>query len=145
MIMAQESTDYLAANLLTETWPQVRDGETVWACCVSEFGPPCGHREPPVYVSDADRVRAGALVLDEMEPGWERLIDQDRLDMGNSYTCILGQLYDGYEIAPDMGEPNEDLGFYLAGSLTWQSPEEDRRWEALGELWITEIRNRTGE
>lgn len=139
--MAQEPTEYLAANLLTETWPQVRDGRTIWACCVSSIGPACQH----VYVSDADRVRAGALVLDEMEPGWERLIDQARLDMANDYTCILGQVYGSYEMAPDMGEPMEDLGFYLAGSLTWQSEQEDERWNRLTELWSDEIRNRTGE
>lgn len=27
-----------------EDWPQVRDGVTVWACCVSEIGPTCQHR-----------------------------------------------------------------------------------------------------
>jgi len=135
----------IMAELEFETWPKVIDGETVWACCVSSIGPVCGHREPPVYVSDADRVRAGALLLDEMSPGWERKIDQDRLDMANDYTCILGQLYGAYETAPGMGEPMEDLGFYLAGTLTWQSEQEDERWNRLTELWITEICNRTGE
>lgn len=27
-----------------ESWPQVRAGQTVWACCVSSIGPDCSHR-----------------------------------------------------------------------------------------------------
>ena len=76
----------------------------------------------------------------------EREIDQDTLDLAHEHECILAQLYGDYEIAlADLGVEAEDHGFYLTGTLTWRSPEEDARWTRLTELWITEIRNRTGE
>ena len=28
-------------------WPKVIDGKTLWACCVSEIGPECGHMADP--------------------------------------------------------------------------------------------------
>jgi hypothetical protein len=96
---------------------------------------------------DREAVRQGALFLDVEREGWEREIDQDSLDMCYEHGCILGQLYGDYEYGlADLGIGDaEDLGFYLAGTLTWSSPEEDARWARLTELWITEIRNRTGE
>jgi hypothetical protein len=40
-----------------------------------------------------DRVRRGAALLDEVQPGWWREIDTARLAMVTCDRCILGQLY----------------------------------------------------
>lgn len=40
----------------------------------------------------AERVAAGAAFLDEHEPGWVDQIDPDRLDLGSSCRCVVGQL-----------------------------------------------------
>lgn len=43
-----------------------------------------------------ERVAAGAAFLDEHEPGWDSRIDLERLDLGSSCACVLGQLYKGF-------------------------------------------------
>ena len=96
---------------------------------------------------DTERVHEGAQLLDQMFEEWEKQIDLDLLDMTNETGCILGQLFGDYEGGlHDLGvDDGVEYGFYLGGTLTWRSEAEDARWNALGELWITEIRNRTGE
>lgn len=49
--------------------------------------------------SDTDRVRAGMALLDRLlvgRPGWRDDLDVDRLDMGDPWDCVLGQLYGTY-------------------------------------------------
>lgn len=41
----------------------------------------------------AERVAAGAAFLDKREPGWDRRIDLDRLDLESACACVLGQLH----------------------------------------------------
>jgi hypothetical protein len=43
----------------------------------------------------AECVAAGVALLDERRPGWEQLIDLERLNLGSSCRCILGQLWAG--------------------------------------------------
>ena len=38
-------------------------------------------------------VDRGAKLLDEIEPDWYEKIDLERLDLGDSCNCVLGQLY----------------------------------------------------
>jgi hypothetical protein len=40
----------------------------------------------------AERVAAGAQLLDEQVPGWYRQIDTSTLDMADGCNCICGQL-----------------------------------------------------
>jgi hypothetical protein len=40
----------------------------------------------------AARVTAGAEFLDRVEPGWDRRIDLDVLDLGACDACVIGQL-----------------------------------------------------
>lgn len=47
--------------------------------------------------SVAERVAAGAALLDQQLPGWEDMVFPDRLRMQSCDRCVLGQLYDGYE------------------------------------------------
>jgi hypothetical protein len=41
-------------------------------------------------------VHEAALLLDEVEQGWEYNIDLYSLDMGSCYHCVLGQIYGEY-------------------------------------------------
>lgn len=43
------------------------------------------------------RVRAGAQLLDDCDPGCINSIDLDRLDMGSCALCVLGQRYGSYD------------------------------------------------
>lgn len=40
-----------------------------------------------------EHIRPGIAVLDHEKPGWEFVIDLERLDMMDSSDCLLGQLY----------------------------------------------------
>lgn len=40
-------------------------------------------------------VAKGATLLDEREPGWYKLVDLDKLDMGSMLWCILAQTWTG--------------------------------------------------
>jgi hypothetical protein len=46
----------------------------------------------------ADRVTAGAALLDRCRPGWATQVDPDRLDMAAEYDDLLGQLYGHYAV-----------------------------------------------
>jgi hypothetical protein len=57
------------------TWPRVIDGQTVWACCVSRIGPPCGHRviemhRAPVVPAYEDRYAARRAADDAEADAW---------------------------------------------------------------------------
>ena len=44
----------------------------------------------------AERVEAGAALLDERAPGWRAKIDTAVLDLNSDSRCILGQVFGGY-------------------------------------------------
>jgi hypothetical protein len=52
---------------------------------------------PPTLPPLADRVTAGARLLDRCRPGWTTLVDLDRLDMTLEYDDLLGQLYGNFQ------------------------------------------------
>jgi hypothetical protein len=43
-----------------------------------------------------DTVKRAAALLDQARPGWENLIDTERLDLIMSANCVLGQVFGGY-------------------------------------------------
>jgi hypothetical protein len=111
----------------------------------------------------SQRVRRGAELLDRHRPGWEREVDIERLHMGNTVDCLLGQLYGDYESGWDtlgLWEPVErsahgfNHGFYVY--WPWQAPVFlwmaqmigfDRtlrryEWQVLRDAWLAEIRAR---
>lgn len=63
-------------------------GETVWACCESSIGPPCGHRAPPIVIPDrtaelhasraAEREEFLARVAEQVSERDERRIYSDQ-------------------------------------------------------------------
>lgn len=50
--------------------------------------------------SVAERVAAGAALLDEHRPGWDRVgVSLDGLDMADCHDCVLGQMFGHYSHA----------------------------------------------
>lgn len=43
-----------------------------------------------------DQVNKGAAWLDEIDPGWWRAIDTEKLDLNNENMCVLGQAWSHY-------------------------------------------------
>lgn len=84
--------------------------------------------------------------MDEKTPGWERKIELEFLDMGDSNCCVIGQVYDDYEY----GEALDYLGLD-----SWGTSEDEARYgfdqdhvsrySALKHLWLKEIAKRREE
>jgi hypothetical protein len=80
----------------------------------------------PRDVTPAER---GAALLDEKKPGWEQLIDRDRLDMSSTNTDVLGQLYGSY--GAGLSQLGGSLGAYGFGAGGGTYPELTREWRQL--------------
>jgi hypothetical protein len=94
----------------------------------------------------AERVAKGSAFLDGKQPGWDKRIDLERLDLESGCNCILGQLHP----APDdpeelpyiaalraLGLPHGvkdsedvDLGFYFASDED-EFPALEAEWRRL--------------
>lgn len=69
-----------------------------------------------------EHVELGATWLDGAHPGWRELVDVDRLDLGDSCDCVLGQTLQA-------DDPDE---FYFAVAVHADASS----WEAYpGERW----------
>lgn len=44
----------------------------------------------------AERVAAGAALLDQKRPDWHRQINSEFLDLRSCFECVLGQLFGGF-------------------------------------------------
>lgn len=82
-------------------------------------------------------VKAGALALDKIMPGWFRKIDVDMLDMNDCAKCIVGQLNDGITyIFNDFLYNNFDcyhIRVYQDGAFGYRASRDE---------WIAEIKQR---
>lgn len=73
----------------------------------------------------ARRVLAGGLWLDMVKPGWQNLIDWDRLDITNNTACVAGQaLRDEAERESDAGGFRWLTGYDMLRELYGLSPDE---------------------
>jgi len=89
---------------------------------------------------------AGALLLDEERSGWEKEIDVDRLNMGHSCYCVLGQLHGNYwkgleQLGIARHERAEELrlGFRASPRRFLQIRDP---WNLLTKAWKQEIADR---
>lgn len=111
-----------------------------------------------------DAVTNGVEMLDRIEPGWADRIDLDQFDIAGNESCIMGQLFDGYQESKrriaglatgypewfrmaDNADPwNEptgrrcdelfaQYGLYYGFPFSWT-------YGQLGEIWRTEIMSR---
>ncbi len=104
------------------------------------------------------RVARGAMLLDEHRPGWYLRTDLDRLDMGQSQHCVLGQeyadewrgyAYTVYSHAIERLRGILNRKFYDHGCLDVQygfdaqyPDTDDREYHLLDVAWTREITRR---
>jgi hypothetical protein len=93
----------------------------------------------------ADRVEAGALFLDENNPGWEASIRTAELDLGNIKSCVFGQLYGDYEEALESLNWTDDnaagMGFFVPTHDDYGDPVPDttEQYQVLTRLWLDAV------
>ncbi len=94
-----------------------------------------------------NRVRAGALIMDSVKPGWADLIDVDKLCMERVDDCIVGQAFKVYD--PDFttqwGNWNNALEALGSGADRGAGNgfnDEESRYDILKDLWVNEISKR---
>jgi hypothetical protein len=105
------------------------------------------------------RVRRGSELLDRHRPGWEREVDTEQLDLGDTAHCLLGQLYGDYQSGCDaigLGRFDERATHGFNVYWPWQAPIllliarligldwtlQLREFRALHNAWLAEIRAR---
>ena len=107
--------------------------------------------------AEAARQRAarGAAYLDEVDPGWHRLVDADALDLGSRHACVLGQRYGGFRpglaraglinlgSAPRASLSPVRYGFLCVQGVPARLQEQDYRF--LDEAWAEEVHRRAGD
>lgn len=94
----------------------------------------------------SNRVRAGAIVLDEHRPEWFKEIDTEELNMTMYTKCIIGQLFKiGYmEVNPWTQFVNALNTLGIEGeqesrSYGFSEDDGDSGWRTLKGLWLAEI------
>lgn len=94
------------------------------------------------------RVAAGAVWLDEHQPGWFWRVDLGRLDVRRTCRCLLAQLFGDYAAAPLSAAQAVALGFdtSVGASTTDRGPDVDEaitdEFANLTELWRIHICHR---
>lgn len=98
------------------------------------------------------RVKRGAVFLDDLRPGWERVINLDHLELADSCRCVLGQLFGHYltglavVVKTGISIGLAEMHSYELGFNVPASEMHDRRaptpYRELDELWISEIEAR---
>lgn len=90
-----------------------------------------------------NKVRKGADVLDDINPGWFNEVNVKELEMASCERCILGQIFESYgcgmsNITSEGLDPHV-MGFDVCGdsmSLRCNS------YGILADFWIEEIEDR---
>lgn len=85
------------------------------------------------------RVHIGAEFLDENCPGWARKINLSEFIISECYNCILGQLYQEYEVGLNKLKIPYSIGvaygFSTYSQTLWEFP-------ILQKMWVEEIKAR---
>jgi hypothetical protein len=103
---------------------------------------------PPTLPPLADRIAAGAVLLNRQRAGWAEHVDPSRLDMQLEYDDVLGQLHGTFD----------EGGNTLASPLIWPDPDavafavdhgfelgdQERNYADLTGCWRVEITRRRG-
>lgn len=106
--------------------------------------------------SYAERAAAGAALLDQECPGWERRVDLETLDLGSIYCCILGQVFDsevdnGWNVGThalgigwDQMGPSRRVQEYFGFEMTYDEYTQDyaRALSGLENAWSSEVLTR---
>ncbi|MFI7072076.1 hypothetical protein [Micromonospora sediminicola] len=89
-----------------------------------------------------ERVELGMAWLDARLPGWDELVDLDRLNVENPCDCLLGQTYGEW----DLHTLGIDIDQLAALGFDASSSHDDMadEYAALTEVWRTAIERRRG-
>ena len=79
----------------------------------------------------SNRVKAGIAFLNVVEPDWLKRIDLEKLDLSNSKTCILGEVYGNYYDGRDKLDLNEEI----AEKLGFAEEENRPNYKSLTAAW----------
>ncbi|GAA2321293.1 hypothetical protein GCM10010149_87880 [Nonomuraea roseoviolacea subsp. roseoviolacea] len=117
---------------------------------------------PSADAPAAERVAAGAALLDKNLPGWAARIDTETFSLASLYKCILGQLFGFYDTGMraigwswDDDVMAQRFGFHMGNcDDTWAAWERCRDGRAPGQdcgcgrydegqqAWLREIASR---
>lgn len=91
-------------------------------------------------------VEAGLALLDAQAPGWEKLVDLERLDITSPVGCMLGQVYgyyfDGLDALKITDLEASSYGFQLTFDDSIIESGERSPYDRLTETWQTLLRER---
>jgi hypothetical protein len=88
----------------------------------------------------AERVQAGATLLDEKRPGWWQDVSISNLAMSLGRSCVLGQLFGSFYDGQD------DLDLSVEDSVKHGfDRSSDLEYTALGNAWKALIRERRSQ
>jgi hypothetical protein len=86
-----------------------------------------------------NKVAKGVALMDRELPGWEKKIDLELLDLGDSCSCIIGQAYSGesyiasvhdlFEGSPFTENTTDEYGFSTPDCNDY--PSLTREWKEL--------------
>lgn len=79
-------------------------------------------------------VENAAKFLDSVKPGWENLIDLDKLDMQSSTNCVLGQVY--------ADNVDNERGYFWALDNVVDAEEYDNEFCGYTNKWKDQVRKR---
>ena len=95
-------------------------------------------------------VREGISWLDAKFPGWEKLIDFEKLDMGHHDSCVVGQLELKHRVRDALLEAFlDDFPKQLGFNIPWPSGDrwdpqlEDGIYDDLAKTWKTLLSRRS--
>ena len=93
----------------------------------------------------AERVAAGAALLDEHRPGWDGQIDLERLSLPSTCDCILGQIFPDTDDGDDgywAGLADHDLGILTSDRACALGFASDYGYKPLEAEWTRVITER---
>jgi hypothetical protein len=93
------------------------------------------------------RVQQGMALLDMHCPGWQKTVDIERLDMGNSINGLIEQIYQcSYVRALQQLAINADEAMECGFDIAENTPESqyEKRWQQLTEAWKQAIKEQEG-
>ena len=85
------------------------------------------------------RVRAGIAFLNAVNPNWKKKIKLGRLDLSNSRTCVIGEVYGSYyDGMEEVGiEGDSDVAIVLGFK---EIESFDTNYPLLTKVWKQELR-----
>lgn len=89
-----------------------------------------------------ERAVVGAAFLDEHAPGWREAVDVNKLKLGDTCNCVLGQVYGSYSRGLrllHLSDGGARFGFSVEATDDWKHDAQCYGW--LTRAWRKVLRN----